>query len=537
MNDGRNITFKAFLAIPVWWANHSEVEMHGPTSVIYDFQGMNPKYSNEEYTLDNSTPYNTTYFNSSNKDSGIKVVNNKLLMPELISTTIPKITVVIQKDEEWLSGLYFQPIAISRNQYTSAILNSWNDNKQFNDGTTILTKMIGAGDKDAQGRFSGVFMGAVGKETEDGVTGLYGYQDGELRFKFTEKGEAYIGTGADNCIAFNTLQGGDAAGADLNRLTIRTKHFTLDTEGVYLSNIPEQIDEAKKYLFRLGPKTDPKLSFDNSGNLIIKGKITAISGQIGGWFLTNSRMYYPDDGRGVGAGFVLDASAPTNPVFYAGYDKDLNEDDTDYPTGSYSWRKHTAFAISHDGTVRIGYTGNRTTSNALFEYNPSSNSLTMRKQDGTAMLTINSAGFKINTEAIDFNASDYVKASVSGKANKVGWSLTTDGFSISSNNTAVFNIDTKGNATFKGRLEAATGKFKGTLEACTITTTGGLKSGCISINKESVSFGEVDSVEGDASLIEFTSGGQIRINARNGQGTFQAQALYNALLAHQNDHM
>jgi hypothetical protein len=90
-------------------------------------------------------------------------------------------------------------------------------------------------------------------------------------------------------------------------------------------------------------------------------------------------MYYPDDGRGVGAGFVLNAGAPTNPVFYAGYNKNLNPDNTDYPTGGYSWRKHTAFAISHDGTVRIGYIGDRSTPNALFEYNPSSNSLIMRK--------------------------------------------------------------------------------------------------------------------------------------------------------------
>jgi hypothetical protein len=39
--------------------------------------------------------------------------------------------------------------------------------------------MIGVGVKDDQNRFSGVFMGAVGKETtgeiSDNYTGLYGY--------------------------------------------------------------------------------------------------------------------------------------------------------------------------------------------------------------------------------------------------------------------------------------------------------------------------------------------------------------------------
>jgi hypothetical protein len=70
-------------------------------------------------------------------------------------------------------------------------------------------------------------MGAVGKETEDGITGLYGYQDGELRFKFTEKGDAFIGTGSDNYISFN--EGNERS--PIKKLVINSKNFTLDKDG------------------------------------------------------------------------------------------------------------------------------------------------------------------------------------------------------------------------------------------------------------------------------------------------------------------
>jgi hypothetical protein len=41
--------------------------------------------------------------------------------------------------------------------------------------------MLGVGVKDDQNRFSGVFMGAVGKDItgSNTKTGLYGYQDGQ----------------------------------------------------------------------------------------------------------------------------------------------------------------------------------------------------------------------------------------------------------------------------------------------------------------------------------------------------------------------
>jgi hypothetical protein len=73
-------------------------------------------------------------------------------------------------------------------------------------------------------------MGAVGSELEEtAATGLYGFQNGQLRYKFTENGDAYIGTGSDNQINF---EGGN--------LDIAAKHFSLNTEKIYLSNTADE---------------------------------------------------------------------------------------------------------------------------------------------------------------------------------------------------------------------------------------------------------------------------------------------------------
>lgn len=310
-----NIKFKTFKAIPIWTGNTETIpSFTGPTNIVYNFQGNSRNFLNSQYSINNKFD-NIELIG--NQNTGFELSNNKeLIAPELISTDPPKITVKLSAaaDEIW-----YQPLAIYRNEYTSAILNSWDGGMEIDtEGNKILTKMIGAGVKDDQNRFSGVFMGAVGKDTtgekNELFTGLYGYQDGELRFKFTEKGEAYIGTGSDNCIAFNTLQGGDTASADLNRLTIRTKYFTLDTlsnngkSGIYLSDMAKTINNTE-YLFRLGDK----LTFDNEGNLFITNDLT-VSGDaiVGGKIQAqgdSSKFWNLENGEfKIGDNFHIDTS-------------------------------------------------------------------------------------------------------------------------------------------------------------------------------------------------------------------------------------
>jgi hypothetical protein len=59
-----------------------------------------------------------------------------------------------------------------------------------------LSQAIGAGSKDNQNKFSGVFMGKVGVGVDDessAMHGLYGYSQGAQVFAFKENGKAFIG--------------------------------------------------------------------------------------------------------------------------------------------------------------------------------------------------------------------------------------------------------------------------------------------------------------------------------------------------------
>ena len=99
--------------------------------------------------------------------------------------------------------LWSQPLLMLRNSYTFNILNTWDGNLQIDpEGNTILSQLIGAGVKNEDNSFSGILMGAVGKQAAAATTGIYGLSNGELRFKADEKGEFYVGTGDDNRINF-----------------------------------------------------------------------------------------------------------------------------------------------------------------------------------------------------------------------------------------------------------------------------------------------------------------------------------------------
>jgi hypothetical protein len=78
-----------------------------------------------------------------NSSNGFSLTeDNKLLVPTLAPSDFPKLTLKIETNY----GFYYHPISIIRNQYTSALLNSWNGNMSIDeDNNTILTKMIGAG--------------------------------------------------------------------------------------------------------------------------------------------------------------------------------------------------------------------------------------------------------------------------------------------------------------------------------------------------------------------------------------------------------
>lgn len=100
--------------------------------------------------------------------------------------------------------IWAQPIVIQQDQYSSALLNSWNGKYTVDEEAgTILTTMLGAGSKDERNRFSGVLLGDI----DDSDKGVFGYHEGAQSFGFRTNGKAFIGKANKGRIEFDGNSG------------------------------------------------------------------------------------------------------------------------------------------------------------------------------------------------------------------------------------------------------------------------------------------------------------------------------------------
>lgn len=112
---------------------------------------------------------------------------------------LPRITTTIKPCYLWMAAPddatnhWMQPILITQDTYASDMLNEWNGELNIDEkGNKILAQTIGAGIKEQNNTYTGVLMGKV-KLNNSTNYGLYGFKEGELRFKFDENGKAFIG--------------------------------------------------------------------------------------------------------------------------------------------------------------------------------------------------------------------------------------------------------------------------------------------------------------------------------------------------------
>jgi hypothetical protein len=123
--------------------------------------------------------------------------------------------------------IYVQPILVLRNQYQSKLINEWNGSLNVDtENNTILSALMGAGKKNDDNTFTGVIMGVANNFSLGPRTGLYGYQNSEVRFSLDEKGAFYVGQGSDNFISFNE---GVTGRSGPSELMIKTNKFNLNT--------------------------------------------------------------------------------------------------------------------------------------------------------------------------------------------------------------------------------------------------------------------------------------------------------------------
>lgn len=276
--------------------------IEGDTRIVYDYQGTNPSISSENYKLFNylyqdgsqalpNITWKIWFSEQNNNYSNIQISNLSYNYPSIekdknnnyklrplanIPTTIKPCSVI------GLQGnipVYVQPLIILQNTYAFPYLNSWDESTYIdvNEGT-IMSQFIGAGYKNSNNQYTGVLMGTVEKAGVNTAAGVYGLQNGELRFKLDENGAFYVGrmsssqNDAPSCyISFNEdIQGRSSDG----ELKIQVTDFVLNSNNLTINS--------------LAMGTQPVIYFRDSDNDRDIFKICADgTGIIGGWQFTN----------------------------------------------------------------------------------------------------------------------------------------------------------------------------------------------------------------------------------------------------------
>lgn len=219
-----NIKLTAYLPIPMAFDEKvSGVEL--TDKIIYNSDGVNPTYyknpskifdqNNEE--IENIS--NIIFVNRKRLDNKDNNGQYPLFKTEMsCAITVPPIYYKNQEKDLvsiFLADnnqiLFVQPILIIQNRFGNAMLNEWDGNLIIDkDNNRILSAQVAAGEKNSDNSFSGILMGAVGKNSLDDSTtkyGLYGYAKGALSFGFKEDGTAFIGSSGSGRIEFNGNQG------------------------------------------------------------------------------------------------------------------------------------------------------------------------------------------------------------------------------------------------------------------------------------------------------------------------------------------
>lgn len=101
--------------------------------------------------------------------------------------------------------IYQRPVFTSIGEYSLDASIEWSGQGIYSntDKGTIMTTQIGAGEKDAQGRFTGVIMGTVSKNYSSNYEqGLFGYKQGQECFRLSSTGDFIVKKDDNNYISF-----------------------------------------------------------------------------------------------------------------------------------------------------------------------------------------------------------------------------------------------------------------------------------------------------------------------------------------------
>ena len=228
-NNKINLT--TYLPIPI---RISEIytAFDGATKITYDSNGGNPQFYKDGYKIykynsssGNNEPISATWEMSLGEDTIGIVLDKEYNTTSVITQYYPTVTAegVLSAPAMYLKEngkqvgvsckvdgkvVWFQPLYIYQNSYSSSLLNSWDGSlTQDEKNGTILSTMIGAGKKDSFNRFNGVLMGDISAANNQHDIGLFGYHEGVQSYGLNINGTAFIGKSGRGQIKFNGNSG------------------------------------------------------------------------------------------------------------------------------------------------------------------------------------------------------------------------------------------------------------------------------------------------------------------------------------------
>ena len=163
-----------------------------PKTVMYDTNGVNPPFLSKQIDIKEESysiaTDGTRLFSISNKTIDGSTVYYIDLTEDLkgVDSFVQEYQINVVKDEE--TTIYKSPIIFYLNRYGNNTINDWDGQSiQMNENDSILAPTIVAGIKNNNNTFSGVVMG---KDSQQNLTGIYGYKEGEKTCALTEEGDA-----------------------------------------------------------------------------------------------------------------------------------------------------------------------------------------------------------------------------------------------------------------------------------------------------------------------------------------------------------
>lgn len=391
-----NINLTNYVTIPCT-TGKTDVLMTGATRVVYATSGLESSYSKDPYQL---LVEEKVLLPTGNTLLGRKGAETKNL-PKLISSpnqnsvlrilqpiqpkpTNPEPCYVEFRDDD--NHIWQYPILITQNAYASDLLNAWDGSLKIDtEGNSILSALMGAGEKDSENRFTGVLIGAIGNTIQNAKTGLYGLQNGKRVFELNEEGEFYVGDG-DNYLE---LKNGNMTISLNNEFKLEAGNLIINKDvGIVLRGRGENsiavhlnpdgistiggFNIADDYLYRRGTDSEGKYNTMGTGmaargsnddymafwagyhgtsspspvgvgpgaandtNFYVTngGKMFAKAGEIAGWNIAPGKLYAGDTANGLG--LVLQTAPGTTWAIAAG-------------SKSHSSYASAKFRVSHEG--------------------------------------------------------------------------------------------------------------------------------------------------------------------------------------------